>query len=164
MHSNSKPASILQAPSTASAEERSQVALVSGGNRPPAVNPRVYEIGGYPDALSRRRRPTHKHSGLTPREITMTFTRKNKHSMEDISDFTEAEFISFVKDIRVVNKGGTADELGELLERFSNLAGHPDGYDLIFHPEPGADHSAEGVTETVKQWRKAQGLPGFKND
>ncbi|MBP5126471.1 bacteriocin immunity protein, partial [Pseudomonas protegens] len=61
--------------------------------------------------------------------------------MEDISDFTEAEFISFVKDIRVVNKGGTADELGELLERFSNLAGHPDGYDLIFHPEPGADNS-----------------------
>ncbi|NBF06285.1 bacteriocin immunity protein [Pseudomonas sp. Fl5BN2] len=84
--------------------------------------------------------------------------------MEETSDFTEAEFISFVNNIRLVNKGGTGHELGELLETFSRLAGHPDGYDLIFHPEPGADNSAEGVTRTVKQWRKAQGLPGFKND
>ncbi|MDS9878657.1 bacteriocin immunity protein [Pseudomonas protegens] len=84
--------------------------------------------------------------------------------MEDTSDFTETEFISFVRNIRVVNKGGTDDELGELLEKFSTLSGHPDGYDLIFHPEPGADNSAEGVTKTVKEWRKAQGLPGFKND
>lgn len=83
--------------------------------------------------------------------------------MENISDFTEAEFIAFIKNIRVVNKGGTDEELGELLEKFSRLAGHPDGYDLIFHPEPGADNSAEGVTRTVKQWRAAQGLPGFKD-
>ncbi|MDR9864637.1 MULTISPECIES: bacteriocin immunity protein [Pseudomonas] len=84
--------------------------------------------------------------------------------MEDISDFTEAEFIAFIKNIRVVNKGGTDEELGELLEKFSKLAGHPDGYDLIFHPEPGADNSAEGVTKTVKEWRADQGLPGFKGD
>lgn len=82
--------------------------------------------------------------------------------MENISDFTEDAFIEFIKNIRVVNKGGTDDELGELLERFSRLVGHPDGYDLIFHPEPGADNSAEGVTRTVKEWRAAQGLPGFK--
>jgi hypothetical protein len=46
-------------------------------------------------------------------------TRENKHHMEDIAEFTEAEFISFVKNIRIVNKGGTDDELGELLEKFS---------------------------------------------
>lgn len=84
--------------------------------------------------------------------------------MENISDFTEAAFIAFIKNIRVVNKGGTDEELGELLEKFSRLAGHPDGYDLIFHPEPGADNSAEGVTKTVKEWRAAQDLPGFKDD
>ncbi|MCL6307700.1 bacteriocin immunity protein [Pseudomonas syringae] len=83
--------------------------------------------------------------------------------MANISDFTEAEFIGFIKNIRVVNKGGTDDALGELLEQFSQLAGHPDGYDLIFHPEPGADNSAEGVTQTVKAWREANGLPGFKD-
>lgn len=83
--------------------------------------------------------------------------------MKEISDFTEAEFIAFIKNIRVVNKGGTDEELGELLEQFNKLAGHPDGYDLIFHPEPGADNSAEGVTRTVKEWRETQQLPGFKN-
>lgn len=84
--------------------------------------------------------------------------------MEDISEFTEAQFIAFVNNIRLVNKGGTDDELGELLEKFSKLAGHPDGYDLIFHPEPGTDNSAEGVTQAVKAWRNAQGLSGFKSD
>ncbi|SDT32493.1 bacteriocin immunity protein [Pseudomonas prosekii] len=84
--------------------------------------------------------------------------------MEDISDFTEVEFIAFIKNIRVVNKGGTDDELGELLVQFSKLAGHPDGYDLIFHPEPGADNSAEGITKTVKEWRAANGLSAFKED
>ncbi|MBK5512562.1 bacteriocin immunity protein [Pseudomonas sp. TH15] len=84
--------------------------------------------------------------------------------MEDISDFTEVEFIAFIKKIRVVNKGGTDDELGELLEQFSKLEGHAEGFDLIFHPEPGADNSAEGVTETVKEWRAANGLSGFKED
>lgn len=42
------------------------------------------------------------------------------------------------------------------------LAGHPDGTDLVFYPEPGEDNSAEGVTKTVKTWRAAQGLPGFE--
>lgn len=83
--------------------------------------------------------------------------------MANISDFTEAEFIGFIKNIRVVNKGGTDEALGELLEQFSQLVGHPDGYDLIFHPEPGADNSAEGVTQTVKAWREANGLPGFRD-
>lgn len=83
--------------------------------------------------------------------------------MENISDFTEAAFIAFIRNIRIVNKRGTDEELGELLEKFSRLAGHPDGYDLIFHPEPGADNSAEGVTKTVKDWRADQGLPGFKD-
>ncbi|UCZ85384.1 bacteriocin immunity protein [Pseudomonas sp. L5B5] len=82
--------------------------------------------------------------------------------MTDISDFTEAEFIGFIRNIRVMNKGGTDAALGELLEQFSRLAGHPEGYDLIFHPEPGADNSAEGVTQTVKAWRAANGLTGFK--
>ncbi|WP_411391766.1 bacteriocin immunity protein [Pseudomonas sp. MPB23] len=83
--------------------------------------------------------------------------------MAHISDFTEAQFIELINEIRSVNKGGTDDALGQLLEKFSQLAGHPEGYDLIFHPESGADNSAEGVTRTVKAWRAANELPGFKD-
>lgn len=82
--------------------------------------------------------------------------------MPNISDYTEAEFISFIQKIRTINKMGSDEELGELLAQFRKLTGHPDGTDLMFYPEPGQDNSAEGVTRTVKEWRAAQGLPGFK--
>ncbi|MBO0495582.1 bacteriocin immunity protein [Pseudomonas sp. Marseille-Q1929] len=84
--------------------------------------------------------------------------------MENIADYTEAEFVKFINQILLVNKGGTDAALGELLERFRQLAGHPDGTDLIFYPEPGADSSPEGVAQAVKAWRVAQRLPGFKED
>lgn len=80
----------------------------------------------------------------------------------NISDYTEAQFISFIKEIRAANKSASDEVMGELLERFRLLTGHPDGTDLIYYPEPGADTSAAGITETVKKWREANGLPGFK--
>lgn len=83
--------------------------------------------------------------------------------MADISDYTVTEFISFIQKIRAANKGGSDEELGELLALFRSLAGHPDGTDLIFYPHPGEDNSAKGVARTLKNWRAAQGLPGFKD-
>ncbi|SMQ31188.1 Colicin immunity protein / pyocin immunity protein [Pseudomonas helmanticensis] len=82
--------------------------------------------------------------------------------MVKISEYTEAEFIRFIEKIRETNKGGSDTELGELLARFRTLTGHPDGTDLIFYPEPGANNSAEGIAKTVKEWRTANGLPSFK--
>lgn len=85
-------------------------------------------------------------------------------SKSHLCEYTESEFLEFINQILLVNKGGTDAALGELLERFRQLAGHPDGTDLIFYPEPGADSSPEGVAQAVKAWRAAQGLPGFKED
>lgn len=81
---------------------------------------------------------------------------------KSISDYTEAEFIRFMQEIRGANKNASDEVLGELLEKFRQLTGHPDGSDLIYYPEDGADNSNEGITETVKVWREANGLPGFK--
>ncbi len=81
---------------------------------------------------------------------------------KSISDYTEAEFIRFMQEIREANKNASDEVLGELLEKFRQLTGHPDGSDLIYYPEDGADNSNEGITETVKVWREANGLPGFK--
>ncbi|NCE89791.1 bacteriocin immunity protein [Pseudomonas sp. L13] len=80
------------------------------------------------------------------------------------SDCTPTEFVSLINQIRAANKGGTDAALGELLELFRQIADHPDGTDLIFYPEPGADNSPEGVAQTVKAWRIANGLPGFKDN
>jgi len=49
-----------------------------------------------------------------------------------------------------------------LLFHFRQIIGHPCGADLIYYPEPGADTSSKGITKTIKEWRAANGLPGFK--
>ncbi|WP_097302884.1 bacteriocin immunity protein [Pseudomonas chlororaphis] len=82
--------------------------------------------------------------------------------MKKISDYTETEFVNFIHKILVINEGGSDKDLGELLMQFRQLSEHPDGTDLIFYPEDGADDSPEGITKTVKEWRRANGLPGFK--
>ncbi len=79
-----------------------------------------------------------------------------------LSDYTEREFIQLLE--KLIADCGTAsdDSLADLLEQFEHLTGHPAGSDLIYYPEPGEDTSAEGITKTVKKWREANGLPGFK--
>ncbi|MEJ5060372.1 MULTISPECIES: bacteriocin immunity protein [unclassified Pseudomonas] len=81
---------------------------------------------------------------------------------KSISDYTEAEFVRFMQEIRAANESASDEVLGKLLEQFRQLTGHPDGSDLIYYPEDGADNSNEGITETVRKWREANGLPGFK--
>lgn len=81
----------------------------------------------------------------------------------DITDFTEDEFLSFMKELLAENKAETDDVLDVLLEQFCEITGHPDGTDLIYYPEDGSSGSAEDVTQAVKKWRADNGLPGFKN-
>lgn len=81
---------------------------------------------------------------------------------KDITDFTEDEFIAFMHKILAENVAPTDDVLDVLLEEFCEISGHPDGTDLIYYPEADSSGSAEDVTRVVKEWRAAQGLPGFK--
>lgn len=80
------------------------------------------------------------------------------------SDYTEAEFIQFMREIREANKHASDEVLDPLLQQFCQLTEHPDGTDLIYYPEDGADNSNEGIIQTVKEWRAAQGLSGFKDE
>jgi len=81
---------------------------------------------------------------------------------KSLSDYTEAEFLRFMQEIRTANKNASDDVLDPLLDHFCNITEHPDGTDLIYYPDEGVDNSNEGITETVKKWRAANGLPGFK--
>lgn len=83
---------------------------------------------------------------------------------KNITDYTEAQFISFVQELLNAHGSGITEEaLDERIHNFCELTEHPDGSDLIYYPEPGADTSAEGITRTIKEWREANGLPGFKS-
>lgn len=80
-----------------------------------------------------------------------------------ISEYTEAEFISFLQEIFTANKNAPDEVLDPMLDTLEQLTEHPAGSDLIYYPEDGADNSAEGITQTIKEWRAENGLPGFKD-
>nr|WP_318381218.1 bacteriocin immunity protein [uncultured Enterobacter sp.] len=78
------------------------------------------------------------------------------------SDFTEAEFVAWVFKIKKADFK-TEAEHDEAIYQFGELTEHPERWDLIFHPAPDADNSAQGIVNTVKEWRAANGKSGFKS-
>ncbi|QHM77456.1 Colicin-E2 immunity protein [Mixta theicola] len=83
-------------------------------------------------------------------------------SKKTISDYTEAEFLEFVRKIWRVEEKTEADYAKLILE-FRRLAEHPEGYNLIFYPKKDREDSPEGVVKEVKEWRAKNGKPGFKD-
>ncbi|WP_192981943.1 bacteriocin immunity protein [Pseudomonas sp. EggHat1] len=79
---------------------------------------------------------------------------------DSLSEYTELEFIELV---RSIGRCKSESERDELLDHWERLVQHPAGTDLLYYPEDGVDDSPEGVTRTVKGWRAANGLPGFKS-
>ncbi|AZC30323.1 bacteriocin immunity protein [Pseudomonas chlororaphis] len=79
------------------------------------------------------------------------------------SDYTEAEFIELLEELLKEDMEAEIDIRADaLLLHFKNISQHPAGSDLIYYPENGSSGSPEEVTRIVKEWRKANGLPGFK--
>jgi len=79
-----------------------------------------------------------------------------------IQDFTEEEFLEFVKEICSAKNMTERQHTNAILE-FERLSEHPDGSDLMYHPKPSADDSPEGVVKAVKLWRAENGKTGFKS-
>lgn len=82
---------------------------------------------------------------------------------KNFADYTEAEFVEFIRTVLAANT--SPDEiLDPLLFEFERLSEHPAGTDLIYWPEDMSKNpTAEGITKEIKDWRKANGLPGFKH-
>lgn len=81
--------------------------------------------------------------------------------MKQISDYTEKEFLDFVRKLFGVSNTTEAEDIKNILE-FKRLTEHPDGSDLIYYPSEDREDSPEGVVQEVKEWRQANGKPGFK--
>ena len=81
--------------------------------------------------------------------------------MKTISDYTEKEFLDFVR--KICAAASDTEEEGSLLVLdFERLSEHPNGSDVIFYPEKGKDYSPEGIVREVKEWRRENGKSGFK--
>ena len=82
---------------------------------------------------------------------------------KSFSDFTEHQFVRFMEELFSANGSAPDEVLDPLLEEFERITEHPAGTDLIYYSEDEELCTPEGITETVKQWREANGLPGFKS-
>ncbi|PJG62011.1 bacteriocin immunity protein [Yersinia kristensenii] len=76
-------------------------------------------------------------------------------------DYTEAEFLELIRDICEVNTDSESLH-SSWVKHFTKVIEHPNGADLIYYPEDGADDSPEGILKLVKKWRAENGKPGFK--
>jgi len=80
------------------------------------------------------------------------------------SDYTELEFIEFLKEIYRANAEEPDEILDPLLEHFSAVTEHPSGTDLIYWPENDEQGELEAILSIIKAWRAANGKPGFKEN
>ncbi|MBV4543225.1 bacteriocin immunity protein [Pseudomonas sp. RW4S2] len=77
-----------------------------------------------------------------------------------LADYTYAEFTTVVEEL--LQASGTSVWQDRLLEHFIEMAGHPDGSDLLYHPANELEGCAVGVITRIVAWRKSKGLPLFK--
>ncbi|MGN1676393.1 bacteriocin immunity protein [Yersinia enterocolitica] len=78
-----------------------------------------------------------------------------------LSDYTELEFLNFVKNIYYDTYPSEEEHIRAILQ-FENLIEHPDGSDLIYYHNDEREDSPEGVLAEVKKWRAENGKPGYK--
>lgn len=76
-------------------------------------------------------------------------------------DYTEAEFLELLKDICLV-RTESQNIHTSWVDEFVEVSEYPTGSAVIFYPEDDEDDSPEGILNTVKKWRAANGKPGFK--
>lgn len=90
------------------------------------------------------------------------FTFKQK-----FEDYTEEEFIEFLNELISPDKSLKGRKLekywDELMDHFIIITGHPKKGDLVAYPDKPGDDEPENIVKIIKDWRKSQGLPIFKD-
>ncbi len=89
---------------------------------------------------------------------------------EKLEDYTEEEFLNFLGGLRSSMKDGKplkGKELemywDSLVDHFIEITQHPLMSDLIYYPAKKGDDEPENILKIVKEWRRSQGLPLFKD-
>ncbi|EAA8875449.1 bacteriocin immunity protein [Salmonella enterica subsp. enterica] len=89
---------------------------------------------------------------------------------ENIADYTENEFIELLEELvsstrkeRSLKGKALEDYIESIVDHFIKITEHPAMGDLLFYPENLGDDEPEKVVKIVKEWRRSQGLPLFKD-
>ncbi|WP_312951903.1 bacteriocin immunity protein [Superficieibacter sp.] len=93
------------------------------------------------------------------------FTFKGK-----IEDYTEAEFIELLDELRIATRKENSLQgrklekyIDSIVDHFIKITEHPAQGDLLFYPKTRDDDKPENIVKIVREWRRAQGLPLFKD-
>ncbi|MFJ7311480.1 bacteriocin immunity protein [Pseudomonas sp. NPDC098747] len=84
-----------------------------------------------------------------------------------IEDCTEEQFLQFLENFFSPSHELKTTELVRHLHKFiydfERLTGHSAGYGLLFYPaDYGIEGNPEGILKEIKSWRRAHGLPDFR--
>ena len=83
-------------------------------------------------------------------------------SFKKLEDYTEAEFLLFLKKICDAGFLTEKEQVDAVLE-FESVTEHPDGSDLIYYAPSDQEATSEAILGKIKEWRAANGKPGFKS-
>lgn len=79
-----------------------------------------------------------------------------------VSDYTEAEFLKYLNRLFYVDGTEGEETVRQWRAHFRMVTEHPAGTDLLYWPETGKTGEPEEVLKEIREWRKQNGKPGFK--
>ena len=82
-------------------------------------------------------------------------------SNKPYDQYTESEFLEIINRL-FLGEYYSEEELDSLVHKIVDASEHPNGTDILFYPEQGVENSPVGVLNSIKEWRNANGKPGFK--
>ena len=85
------------------------------------------------------------------------------NSNKPYNQYTESEFLELINRLLLADYS-SEEELDALVHQIVDTSEHPNATDILFYPEQGVDNSPAGILASIKEWREANGKPGFKPD
>jgi hypothetical protein len=78
-------------------------------------------------------------------------------------DYTELEYLTLVSSL-FEGTYSSEEEQDNIFENIISTSEHPTASDVLCHPGDGIEDSPHGAVRIFKQWRAANGKPGFKSE
>jgi len=76
-------------------------------------------------------------------------------------EYTETEYVALIN--RLVEGDYSSErEHDAIVDNIVTTSEHPSGTGVLYYPEEGVEDSPVGVLKAIKEWRAANGKPGFK--
>jgi hypothetical protein len=80
---------------------------------------------------------------------------------DKFEEYTESEYVRLID--RLFQGGFSSEEEHDaIVDNIVCTSEHPNGTGVLYYPEEGVEDSPAGVLKAIKDWRAANGKPGFK--